>query len=1083
MSYLKLGTISALTDDNEQKINFSSFNNIIQHSNNYIVNSDSRIFVDFSTFSNNTRSIDFEITLLAVGRPILQYIEKLAAKKDSWFQEHLSEKDNQLLKVLAKKKTISKERKKAIKRLKRLTELNAEQSSKLDELTLLNTELQTEINSKSFFHKQDFEQEKQLNTQLGLQLTSKENQLEAEQQKCHQLNLELQKEKQRLTELSQQIKIEQQKQQALLNDLQDEKRKLDPFNKIIADHEKVLVEKSSLIKEFKKKSKKQKKAFADLKLNEDSLKSEALQLQSKLNNTLSTTEKYKSEVTELQNLSEKRNDVIQKQHLEILKFKRDYAALENYNTALKQSKSYKLGRFFTAPFRYIHDLIFDSNLVKNRSWIYFGAFFILLRYPFRFLRHANSNNMATLKKAIKNEPPKQILNNLKNLVVTGKSKPVGIVNQVEVSNSTSPAYMSKWDTFLKNKEIAKSSSRSKILYISPELPQYYMSSGGKRATRMLSLLAEEMEVLVYTTGVKAEKYINKLEENGVRVVINPDIDSLRNKIAHFDSIIFAWYYSYLETHRFTELYPNAKIIVDSVDVHWVREERSIGNWEGFTAEMAAKNKEGEVYTYQQADIVWAVTDNDKAAINNEIPGKDIRVISNIHTPIVNEYIDPQNNNMLFFGGFSHYPNISAVKMLVHQILPLIQKEIPDCKVIIAGSNATQEIKELGQVRGVEFRGFIEEEDVTALYNETFLSVSPLLAGAGIKGKICEAISYMTPVVTNGLGNEGINLENEDSGFIAEEIEALASLIIKAMRREYDMVKITKQAQEKMAHLIGPDIVKERMIASITPEITICIVTYNRMDLLKRCIESIEGNTKYTRYKIVVHSNGCTDGTVQYLEAAAVINKRIIPVLSEENEVFVIPNNNMMMMHEENDVVLLNNDTYVTNNWLTELYNAAYSSSKIGIAGSKILYPDGKLQEFGSELYENGSGRNIGKWENPDLDAYQKMKRAGYVSGCSMYIKRSTIKKLGVFDLQFHPCYCEDSDYCYTAWENDIQTIVTPNSVVYHDEGATSGTDTSSGFKKYQEVNFKKFLQKHKTKLAETQSKIESLNGNPIKLSE
>jgi len=181
------------------------------------------------------------------------------------------------------------------------------------------------------------------------------------------------------------------------------------------------------------------------------------------------------------------------------------------------------------------------------------------------------------------------------------------------------------------------------------------------------------------------------------------------------------------------------------------------------------------------------------------------------------------------------------------------------------------------------------------------------------------------------------------------------------------------------------------------------------------------------------------------------------------------------MYPENDSVLVNNDVYVTEGWLTALYTTAYSSDSIGIVGSKILYPDNTLQEFGSELYEDGTGRNIGKWDDPDKPEYKKLKRVGYVSGCSLYIKKTTIDKIGVFDNIFHPCYCEDSDLCYTAWENDIQVVVTPDSIIYHDEGGTSGTDEDSGFKAYQKVNFEKFLAKHSHNLNEIAEKIKDLN--------
>ena len=236
---------------------------------------------------------------------------------------------------------------------------------------------------------------------------------------------------------------------------------------------------------------------------------------------------------------------------------------------------------------------------------------------------------------------------------------------------------------------------------------------------------------------------------------------------------------------------------------------------------------------------------------------------------------------------------------------------------------------------------------------------------------------------------------------------------------------------------------------------------------------------HPNYKLIVWSNGCADGTQEYLAELAKNEPRLHPVLSKANEVFVLPNNAMMRMYPENDVVLLNNDVEVTENWLTALVDTAYSDKNIGVVGSKILFPDGKLQEFGGILYEDGTGRNIGKWEDPNEEEYKVLKRAAFVSGCSFYIKRTTISKIGVFDEQFHPCYCEDADYCYTAWENDLEVVVTPQSIIFHFEGATSGTDTNSGFKKYQGINMKKFHAKHGDKVSQVNDRVLELNQDYV----
>jgi len=794
----------------------------------------------------------------------------------------------------------------------------------------------------------------------------------------------------------------------------------------------------------------------------------------------SEIQKSSEEIEDRENALSLKNTELENQRKELLEHKVDSKNRFRDLEDLKQSLSYKVGAGITSPARWVYDKTNGKTpLNKSKLWLIKNLVLGGIKNPISAVMKLSPKNLKTLHSAMKSESNETIIQNFNKLVdgnqansSSGVEMPVEYNTEISEHSNSNPTSS---NIISIPQRSSQSTDKTKVLYISPNLPDYDTSSGGKRATRMIEILCEQFEVYLFTLGSKPQKYIDKLTSFGAILIDGNDYMQIKRRIPKIDTIIFAWYYTFNDANKFVQLYTNAKIIVDSVDVHWVREERSIGMMEGLTEENVKANKVKEIEVYKQADLIWTVTENDKNNILREIENAHVNIVSNIHDNHVHAYEDNGQNTMLFFGGFNHYPNISAAKNIVNNILPIVRESIPDAKLILAGANAPDDIETLGLMPGVDYRGFIEEDQLAALYQESFLSVAPLLAGAGIKGKICEAIVYRTPVVTNAIGNEGIDMLNLQDGIIAEENNDLAQLIVRSMQREFDMNAITHNAQEKLKHIVGTESVRHSMFNSILPEVSICIVTWNRLDLLKRCIESIEGNTTYPNYKIIVHSNGCEDGTQEYLEAAASINKKIVPVLSKDNEVFVIPNNNMMQMFPDNDAVLVNNDVYVTKGWLTELYKAAYGNPNIGIAGSKILYPDQSLQEFGSELYENGSGRNIGKHDDPNKDEYKQMKRVGYVSGCSMYIKNKTIKKIGVFDLQFHPCYCEDSDYCYTAWENDIETVVTPNSIIYHDEGGTSGTDEDSGFKAYQKVNFEKFLTKHKHNLSGIADKINSLN--------
>lgn len=698
---------------------------------------------------------------------------------------------------------------------------------------------------------------------------------------------------------------------------------------------------------------------------------------------------------------------------------------------------------------------------KNKSNFWLSFFQTGLSSPISFLKNINLGNFNTLRKALLNEPPTLILSNLKKKLFKQPRNPNHWTQEKKTRALTKSELILKELKETLREPIAQLPQKKlgRVLYFSTYLPDFDRSSGGKRATRYLALLAEEMDIFVYTLGKQEPKYLAKLTALGIRVLPIMNYEQLKQEIPAFKAIICATYMAFSEVTILAEQYPNAQLIVDTVDVHWVREARSIGLIAGYTKEKVGENKVREVTVYEQADSIWAVTEVDRNAILAEIPTAKIAIISNVHEPLVETYVDNGQQTLLFIGNYKHEPNISAAQTLALTIFPKVKAACKTAELIIAGAHAPKLITDLGKLPSVTFKGFIEETALATLYQNAFLSVSPLLAGAGIKGKICEAIAYNTPVVTTPIGNEGINLVHERDGLIGAQ-ETLADYIIKGLKREYDLVAMTDYARQKLAGLVGPKAVKENLLDVFFPTVTICIVTWNGLDLLKKCLASIDLHTQYPNYKIVVYSNACTDGTVDYLKILATTNNKIIPVFAATNEVFVKPNNKMMRLFPKNEVVLLNNDTEVTANWLLELHRAAYASKNIGIAGSKVLYPDGRLQEYGAELYAHGAGQNIGKGENPNAALYQVPKLAGYVSGCAIYIKRSTIDQIGVFDEQFHPCYYEDSDYCYTAAEQGLQTVVTPYSVIYHKEGATAGQDTNTGFKRYQAINRNKFIKKH-----------------------
>ena len=726
----------------------------------------------------------------------------------------------------------------------------------------------------------------------------------------------------------------------------------------------------------------------------------------------------------------------------------------------------------------------NARIEGNEGWQ--AALLTLMRHPFQFLKSINIDNFRTLQRALKRESPRQIIRNfIKLLKRSDRQKEIiqrSSSNKESLTLSEAGTAVPEKPSWKTNNSARPSITRTHILYVTPTVPEYDTSSGGRRATEILKLIAQNHSVSIFSLRRPEAKYKEHFESHGI--IVRSEKSQIKRDQVFVDVIICSFYYTLMEIKSLLDLYPSARVIVDSVDVHWVREKRSIDTNPYYTLDKVEKNKSTEVRAYKQADVVWAVSEEDGAAILKEIPTAHVSIVSNVHPFSVLSFNVPQTKNLLFIGGYTHHPNISAVIRLARDIFPIVKKSILDAQLLIVGSNAPEEVIELDDIGGVKFIGWVEEHALKSLYDQTIASVVPLLSGAGVKGKITEAISYMTPVITNEIGNEGINLVHGESGLLAETDEEFAKAIIDVLESNVDLESLAIKAQKVISGLVTPTDVMSNIKTSFYRPVSICIVTYNNLSLLKACLKSILEHTEHPNFDVLVYSNGCADGTQKYLKEQALINPLVKPIYAATNEVFVRPNNHMMRLDEGRDVVLVNNDVEVTPGWLLGLCITAYRRSDIGVVGSKLLYPDGRLQEFGSELYEDGTGMNIGKNEREPYRAeFMRPRAAAYVSGCSMYIKRSTIEQIGTFDDQFHPCYCEDSDYCYTAWEQGIATVVCPKSVVIHKEGSTSGVDSDKGFKRFQAINMKKFLLKHKASLRATRKAIndfnKSLKTNPI----
>lgn len=246
-----------------------------------------------------------------------------------------------------------------------------------------------------------------------------------------------------------------------------------------------------------------------------------------------------------------------------------------------------------------------------------------------------------------------------------------------------------------------------------------------------------------------------------------------------------------------------------------------------------------------------------------------------------------------------------------------------------------------------------------------------------------------------------------------------------------------------------------------PKVSIIIPVFGKVEVTLSCIRSIASNSQKNSFEVIVVNDGSEDSTKDWIGKLSGV--RLINNL--ENLGFIQSCNNGAAAARGEFLHFLNNDTIVTSNWLDELVWTHETFTDVGLVGSKLLYPDGKLQEAGAIVWQDGSAWNYGRGHNPDQPEYNYARQVDYCSGASILISKENFHNLGGFDTHFSPAYYEDTDLAQRVTKSGLKVIYQPASVVYHIEGSTSGKDLTQGAKQYQVVNGEKFAARWMDELA------------------
>jgi GT2 family glycosyltransferase/glycosyltransferase involved in cell wall biosynthesis len=255
-----------------------------------------------------------------------------------------------------------------------------------------------------------------------------------------------------------------------------------------------------------------------------------------------------------------------------------------------------------------------------------------------------------------------------------------------------------------------------------------------------------------------------------------------------------------------------------------------------------------------------------------------------------------------------------------------------------------------------------------------------------------------------------------------------------------------------------------------PKFDIVIPSYNDYIVLKECIDSILKFTDDTLCQIFIcDDNSQNKKHLEYLQSIENL-KKITIIYADENKGFSA-NVNRGLKLCNNDIFLLNSDIIVKENW-SEVIQFFALGANYDITGARLLYEDGTIQH-------GGGMRNFAApiWFD---HKYRVMENSYFPSvidntvlfstGALLYIKKNTLKKVGLFDEGFLMGF-EDVDYCLRSWDNNLRVGYCGGSEVIHKESITRGKKIGEREIISQEYFWQKYDSWFKRKVTTKEGKI------------
>ena len=354
---------------------------------------------------------------------------------------------------------------------------------------------------------------------------------------------------------------------------------------------------------------------------------------------------------------------------------------------------------------------------------------------------------------------------------------------------------------------------NQLVIIGSVWPEPQSTAAGSRMLQLISLFQEQGYDVTFMCSASQSDYSYDLSQISVRtqsielnnVSFDLEIAKTNPSIVLFDRFMIEEQYGW----RVAEQCPNALRILDTEDLHFLRKAREIAYKQNRTLvfeDYISDTFKREMASIYRCDLTLLISEYEMQ-LATEIFKMDASIL--YYLPFLSEEVNTKvpkfedRQHFVSIGNFLHKPNWQTV-LLLKKYWSTIKKQLPDAQLLVYGAYVTEKAKQLHD----EKEGFLIQgraDNVVTVFQNARVLLAPIPYGAGLKGKLFEAMQYGLPSVTTAMGAEGMYGNLEWSGAIATHESDLINHAIQLY---------TEENQWKTAQKKGYEIIEKRFKTSL-----------------------------------------------------------------------------------------------------------------------------------------------------------------------------------------------------------------------------------------------------------------------------